>query len=239
VEKRIETMLRGQNGTERLLTGKLDVILADPPGGAVVVDYKTGWGPPKSSRGEHQREGKEYLSDVGHFQLDVYGLLVMREYPSIDRVTLRETYPMVGEFREATLHRHELEHVERELGLQLELLERALLAGPESAIWKPTPGRHCFNCRGKYECPIPPSARDEGAITDQAMAQEYGERFVATDALRQELRDQVRDWCSETGESIEIRSEKATYELGWAVNGSGKRSFGLHPKAKVEPESAA
>lgn len=235
LEKRLSVPIACEDGKTRTFTGKLDLLAADPPGGAIVVDFKTGFGPPKDSRGPDEPVGKQYLSARGHFQLDAYGLLVMNTYPSIDHVTLREHHPLVGATREATLTRDDLEHVTRELAVQLELLERAMLEGPESKLWKPTPGKHCHYCPKSTACPIEPAMRGAGAIDGRDTAVEYAGNFVAAQQTRDDLRGALQTWCNETGDWLPASRDLA---VGWKVDDKGRRSFGIHPRTAMENQQA-
>jgi hypothetical protein len=234
LEKRLTVPIKCEDGKTRTFTGKLDLLAADPPGGAIVVDFKTGWGSPKDSRGPEEPVGKQYLSERGHFQLDAYGLLVMGTYPSIDHVTLREFHVMTDAVREATLTRDELEHVTRELGVQMELLERAMTEGAKSKLWKPTPGKHCQWCCRPSGCPIAAAERGEGAVETPEMAAEWAEGLVAASASRDNYRKALKAYVDETGAIVPAGRNLA---VGWRVDDkNGRRAFGIYPRATLEDQ---
>lgn len=198
LEGRLSVGLLCADGEVREVTGQPDAILADPPAGLVIVDHKTGWPSAKKSprkmpeRGE-AIIGREYLSDRGHFQLDVYGLLALHRYPAAKYVTLRELWLRNGERREATLMREELEHVERELADLMMKLDRAILEGEDSPLWRPRPGRQCLRkCPVSVTCPVPAEMRGVGMLSTEEAADAAGAAYVVLDAQRQTLREALK-----------------------------------------------
>lgn len=221
------------DGVTRTITGQPDVILADPPDGIIIVDYKSGQGRPKAPRGEPDAEkatGKQYLSDRGHFQLDSYGLMGMRRYPQVQRAILRELHLRSGKVREAVLGRPELEHVEREIGLHLMLLDQACAADDESdPLWKPRPGAWCARaCPVSVSCPVPAEQRGTGALDSDAAADSAAARYVNVDGLRNTLRDQLKTRFEQTGRASFVGDGTAVF---WRdkPDGSGRRDFGVWP----------
>jgi hypothetical protein len=199
----------------------------------IIIDYKSGWGVPRRPRqapaaGE-AITGAQYLSDRGHFQLDCYGLLALREYPAAGRVTLRELplrYPSEPP-REATLTREDLEHVERELGVSMMHLERGLQEGAASQVWKPRPGRHCARkCPVARSCPVPAEQRGAGAVESPQDADREAARFVTVDALRTQMRDALKAFHERTGYAPQVGDGTV---VRWAEKPGGGRSFGIHP----------
>ena len=219
------------DGKVRTLTGQPDVILADPPDGIVVVDYKSGKGRPKAPRENLEAEyaqGKQYLSERGHFQLDAYGLLGMRKYPNVSRAVLRELHLRSGKVREAVLTRDELEHVEWEIGNHLMLLDEAVRAEEGDALRKPRPGAWCARkCPVAASCPVPAEQRGVGALDNPEAANEAAARFVNVDGLRNTLREQLRTYYEQTGRAAEVGDGTAVF---WRPkpNGNG-RAFGVFP----------
>jgi hypothetical protein len=238
IERRLYTQITCQDGVERTLTGKLDLLAADPPDGALVVDLKTGWGPAITARnadpsGDDHPEGKQYLSARGTFQLDVYGVLVMRNYPTVQRVKMRETHVLTGEMREATLKRAELEHVEREIGLQMMHLERALKGGPSSGLWKPTPGKHCAYCTRPNACPIEADVRvfasqQSGGISSAEQAARLAGEYLVAGSVRKTLHEALKDYVDVHG-PIPVKAAKGRYQVGWTSDNGGRRKFGVSP----------
>jgi hypothetical protein len=224
------------DGVTRTLTGQPDVILADPPDGIVIVDFKSGKGKPKAPRSEPDAElatGKQYLSERGHFQLDSYGLLGMRKYPQAQRAILRELHLRSGKTREAVLGREELEHVERQIGLHLMLLDeaRALFEAGESethALLRPRPGAWCARkCPVAASCPVPAEQRGVGALDSDEAADEAAGRYVNVDGLRNTLREQLRTYHEQTGRAPLVGDGTAVF---WRPKPDGKgRAFGVFP----------
>lgn len=239
LERRLTAEIACQDGEIRELTGQPDLIIADPPDGLVIVDYKTSRGSPRSPRTLPPKGeaivGKQYLSERGHFQLDIYGLLALRHYPQPNRVTLRELHLRTGERREATLGRDELEHVEREVGIQMQKLDEAIRAG-EGPLWKPRPGRQCLRrCPVVNSCPVPDEMKGVGALVSEDAADAAAERFIVVDALRQTLRDQLKAHHEETGHAPGVGDG---HVLRWKVDpGTGRRQFGVWEPDAAESES--
>lgn len=228
VEERLMADIKCPDGETRTLTGSPDAIIADPPGGAVLVDLKFGRTvPPKPRHPDSQEEwrkdgGRPYLSERGAFQLDCYSLLVMRNYPAIERTILREVHIRIDELREATLEREELEHVERRLGVHLQRLELVLMGELEP---EPRAGHHCHYCPRPHECDIPYQDRGEGAIQDPASAKLRAERWAAADAVRDRDGKALKGYLKEKAEGVEMNNGY----VGWKTYDSGHRSFGCWP----------
>lgn len=236
---RLRVHVTCQDGVVREFNGRPDLIVADPPDGVVIIDYKTGKGRPKAPRDAALRdaevvEGKKYLSERGHAQLDGYGFLAMANYPRAQRAILREYHLRSGKVREAVLGRDELEHVSREIGVQLQQLDRGLAEGERSSVWKPRPGPQCKRqCPVARSCPVPAEQRGAGAIESWEDALAQGSRYLAVDGLRDQLRDALAGWHDETGEPIPVASG---VELRRATEGEHKsRTFGLWPTLIPEP----
>jgi len=229
IEQRLATEVKGQDGKPRILTGQPDLLLAHPPATVIICDYKTGWGRAKEPRQKPSEGevvvGKQYLSERGHFQLDIYGLLSLRAYPAAQEVILRELHLRSGQIREARLHRDELEHVEREVGIQMQLLERAISEGDGSKLWRPRPGHQCLRqCPVARSCPIPAEQRGVGAIESQEDADDQAARYQVVDAVRQQLREGLKAYHEATGHEPAIGDGKV---LRWHETTSGGQSFGV------------
>ncbi len=142
VEQRLNCTVHYPDGhgghVERVLTGALDALFVEGAEAdhAIVLDWKDTWGIP----------GPQEVSFGGYFQQRMYALLVMRNYPSVQRCTLREVYPRFapGEpedpgypmnVRQATVWRSDLEEVEAELVALVERFDRAVENGTEP--WRP------------------------------------------------------------------------------------------------------
>jgi hypothetical protein len=226
----------GQGGTyERTVKGTPDVIVADPgtAPGLIIPDWKTGWASPSKQQGELDRQGEERtdkLSDQGYAQQIIYGALGLVNYPAVERVTLREAYLMWGEYREATVHRWELERVMDILGAIIAQIDAAFAAGPDSARWVPTAGTHCGICPSPRRCPL----KDwEGIPANVAEAQLLAREWIVAGQVRKDRLPLVKGWVEAHG-PIEIDHGKGRREVGWLANSTGNgRRFALY-----EPEDA-
>lgn len=241
LEKPLRAEIVCPDGVTRTLSGRPDLLIADPPEAIIIVDYKTGRAAPKQPRkpvgpGEILA-GKQYLSDRGHYQLDSYGLLALGRYPAAKRAILRELHLRSGHVREAVLERDELPDVERELGVQMQLIERGIQDGPESKIWRPRPGSHCLRqCPVAASCPIPTEQRGDGAIADDADADRQAARFAVVDAQRQQLRSRLKARYEATGYEAQVGDGKVIRYKGEV----GSRAFGMHdPDPEASPEAIA
>lgn len=204
VERQLSADIVCQDGVTRTITGSPDMIMADPPVGLLIHDWKTGLGKPRTPRvipDDGIIRGKEYLSERGHFQGDSYCFLALRKYPLAEYATFREKWwRMGGEPRQMTLGRDEMEHVERELGVQLMKMDRGLQEGEASDLWRPRPGRHCSRqCAVARSCPVPEEQRGAGAVEDQASADAQAARLVVLEAVRDQVKDGLRSYFLETG----------------------------------------
>lgn len=216
---------------ERVITGQPDALIADPPDGAVVLDWKTTLQPPPRYTGS-QAETDAGVSYLGYFQQRTYALLVMRNYPAVARVTLREFYPLAGEARTATVHAAQLEHVEAELSALAELFDRALEGGHGSPLWRPQPGRHCAYCPRPQACPIEADVRvSHGGITSHAQAKRAAAEYVVAGNVRGNLHEALKSWVEVYG-PVPVRSSKGRYEVRWKSNKTGGgKTFGVHVPA--------
>lgn len=218
VEHRLYAPLYLPDGRVLTLTGRPDAVLAAPPEGAVVIDHKLTWAVPPPSA----------VSERGFYQQRFYGYLLLRSYPGLATITLREMYPLVGEVREATISRGSLEEIEAELLAATLGLEAARSSG----VWKPQPGKHCTYCPRPAECPLDDEERGEGGVGTEGTAKRWAAEWVIADAVKDRRTRALKAWVGEHG-PIEVRSEKGRAVMGWKVNRdlaghSSRRSFGLH-----------
>lgn len=141
VERRLEATLTYPHPdgglVERRLTGRIDALLEDKdhPDGAVVVDWKYTFGLPPEPK-EKDPEARRFdddetagLSYHGFFQQRTYAWLVMKCYPKVMQVTLREFYPLKTAARKATVYRHQLEDIEEELSVLAQAFDAAVMQG--------------------------------------------------------------------------------------------------------------
>lgn len=240
VERRLFATLRYPDAdgvmVERQITGQPDAIVADPnphdpeDGGAIILDWKTTLQPPPRYTGE-QPDTDAGVSYLGYFQQRFYALLVMSEYPAVQRVTLREYYVLAGEARTATVHRANLEHIERELAALVEQLDRSLAAGSDSKLWEPSPGKHCGYCPKPTRCPIEEDVRlREGGIATRAQAERAAAEYTLAKHVHGVLHEALKPWVESYG-SIPVKSAKGRYEVRWKTNKGGGRTFGVHVPA--------
>lgn len=237
VEHRLFTEVSCPDGKTRILTGQPDALIADPPRGLVVVDFKSGRAkPPEPRDGDLTKDdGKPYLSPQGLFQLHSYGLQCLTEWKGLDYVILREFHTRWNMMREAKLYREELEHVVWEMGDLLQKLDTALLEGTTSSLWRPRPGSHCHFCPGKFDCSIPWNQRGEGSITTEAQALQVATAFSRSDSVRKESGDALKAWI-EAGNPPPILEGGHEY-VGWREYESGYRSFSTWDVDYLAPAS--
>ena len=229
------------DGEVRVLKGQPDVLMADPPHGLIVVDFKTGRGRPRGPRAEPEVgevvEDRKYLSDL--FQGDTYSLLALRRYPSARHVIFRELHLRSGQIRQGRLSREELEHVERKLAVTMMQLDRAIGEGEESPLWAPRPGSHCTRqCPVARSCPIPKEMRGDGAIESPADADGAARAFAVLEGQRKALIEQVKAYVEDPANPLPSANEDQV--VGWKPPSGKGRRFGLWPRADVvENESEA
>jgi hypothetical protein len=249
VERRLTTTIEyvhHETGelVQRVITGQPDALLGDPPNGAVVLDWKTTRQAPAKGDDDDHHDDPEHVSYLGYFQQRAYGLLVLRNYPGVDRVTLREFYVLPGEPRYATVYRQDEEHLVRELSSLAGLLDRALEGGRKSPIWQPSPGKHCDLCPRPNHCPIEADVRAQvgdmsggAGIGSRKDAERLAGDYVVAKTVGKKLHEALKSHVDVHG-PIAVKSGKGRAELRWKVNKGGGRSFGLHvpdPSAQ-EPE---
>lgn len=242
---------------ERVVTGQLDCLLADPPDGMVVLDWKTSRKAPPRYRGEHRDERGRVdgsrvdagLSYLGYWQQRTYGLEVLRNMPEyIYRATLREVYPLDlnaqgnMEVRTSTITRDDLPRIEGELATVAELLDRGLMGGSSSGVWKPQPGVHCGFCRAPSHCPIEPEARGEGRITSKAEAERVGAETIVAQQVLDHGKAALKEWVSVYG-PVEAKWAKGRQEWRFKApaSGKGRGTFGVFVPAASDrgPEDPA
>jgi hypothetical protein len=133
------------------VTGQLDLLLADPPDGLWVIDYKSGYRRPAEPRNmeKAEREGSG-LTALGWAQWLIYSYLMFENFPSINRVAFGEHHLLRGEKRYARMERWEMERLKDVLAAQVSLLHQATQEGPDSPRWTPTAGPHCFGGETRF-----------------------------------------------------------------------------------------
>lgn len=244
LEKRLEatvTYPHPETGepVERTLTGQLDALIAEPPDGAIVIDWKSSWQPPQSIRVEDDGadpDDAKRLSYHGYFQQRFYAWLVMKNFSNVHRVTLREFYVRRTEARPATLTRDRLHHVEQEMEMLALHFDRAFSYGappkpyrPHTiGPWEPQPGKHCQFCLKPGACPIEDEAKGEGAVTTRARAEKYAGEYVQARKVYEHRRDALKPYVDVHG-PVAVKNAKGRQQIGWVDNSTGSgRRFVIH-----------
>jgi hypothetical protein len=241
LERRLSMDVAGPDGVYRTITGQPDVIIADPDTvqpGVVIVDYKSTRARPPSPKNQpdaEYAEGKKYLSDRGHFQLDTYGAMVLVGSPNLFKATLRQLFARSGQIREASLTRDELPYVLEQLGIQAMRLEGAVKEGPTSRLWAPHSGAHCAKqCPVARSCPIPAEMRGDGAVESDEMQDRWGERWVTHHAQDLAIKRALQTREAATGRPAVLPDGK---HLRWHEKPDGGRSWGICDKdAPLDPK---
>lgn len=236
IEERLSHEIVCPDGEIRMLTGTPDLVLSDPPDGAVLVDHKSGLSRPQTPReaipeGEPIR-GAQYLSDGGYFQLVAYGALAMLEWPRIQRVTLREVnWRWMGPPREATMNRAELEHVLPYLGLVMQQLDAGLRGDEE--FRQPRPGKQCATrCPVAASCEVPAEQRGVGSLDSPDAADEAAARWVAIRAVDKQLREALKSYVDESDHRPVVREGLV---VCWDREGPGRKFGPCAPPVPAAP----
>jgi hypothetical protein len=232
------------DGEVRTLSGAPDLVIADPPSSAIIVDHKQSMARPTQPRepvpdGQPIR-GVQYLTDPqgDYFQLCAYGALAMSAFPSIKTVTLREmSWRWMGPPREATITREVVEeHVIPYLGTVMMQLDQALREGDGSTFAQPRSGKQCASrCSVKHSCPIAAEERGLGVIDGESAADDMGRRWRVLKALEPEMRKALKHWHEATGHCPDAGSGE---QVRWDGD-VGSRKFGFHkPRVEAPPAPA-
>jgi hypothetical protein len=189
---------------DREITGQLDALFAEGVDldRGVVIDYKTGWWLPPASE----------ISEAGFFQQKFYGLLVLRNHPTLNSVTLREFYPRYSQPREATLYRDQLDEIEETISALVERFDRSV----QEDHWTPSPGGHCTYCPRPTACPIFPTARRSGRISSMEEAGTVAAQVLVAEAAIRQNKEALKVWAGTHG-SIPVRDAKAERVYGHRV----------------------
>lgn len=262
VEKRLEATVRYPNPMggviERRITGQLDVLLFDPPDGAIVIDWKTGFGLPPEQRDEPRGFDDEELKGLsfeGYFWQRWYGYLVMKNFGNINRMVLREFWPYATQVRRATLYRHQLPDVEAELATVVHAFDSAIAQGSPAALlntdengtvdidalgwWKPSPGWACSLCTHPAACPIPEDVRVAAgaAPSSPESAERWAARLQIAERIRQAARDGLKGYVELGGAPVPVKWSKGRRVIGWYRTPRGRR-FGLYTPADSDRAGA-
>jgi hypothetical protein len=137
---------------------------------------------------------------------------VFKNYPTAERVTLREFYVRFSEAREATVFRSDIADVEADLSALAERFDQA----HAEQNFPPTPGVHCNFCPRPGACPIFPGVRAEGMITDKSTAKRIAREITVAEAAIKSRKAALSAYTSAHGPE-EVSSHK------------GKRVWGHKP----------
>lgn len=236
VERRLFYAMDTDRGP-RILSGQLDVLLFAPPDGAIVIDWKSTWLLPPDNTGK-DIDDPARISFEGYFQQRVYGLLVLKGaftiedamarkevYGSVNRVTLREFYARRGKVRQATLDRHDLEHVEDDIRILIENFDDSLAEPDNPDAWPASPGKGCAWCLKPGACPIEREARGEGAVGNEQQARQYAAEREVADRVKSHRTKALKAWVDVHG-PVPVKAAKGRMMLGWGVGKA--QNFGTY-----------
>lgn len=237
------------DGQVRTVKGQPDLIVADPPRGLIIYDWKTGMAQPKSPKKQEGDgepvEGEKYLSDTGRYQRLVYGLLALRQWPSAQYAIMWEVPMRFASHgpRYARLSREGLERIEHKLAIDMMRLDQGVEEGPQSPIWEPRPSSKCVHCEVASSCPVPPRMRGEGAVSDQVSLDIEARRFARGKAMYEQAAERLKAASAEAGAHGHLNGAESVRwgpePDAWAQKGNG-RKFGVHPRVEaMESEAAA
>lgn len=243
VEERLEAPVwyTGPDGYSiaRTLTGQPDAIIAKPPDGLVIIDWKLWRASPPEGDQPHWTGDDQHVSTEGYFQQRFYALLAMlgtittgplagTAFPDVKYVTLREYYPLLGESRNATVPREALEHILHEFADLVAFMDRGMQEGSASKMWKPSPGRHCSFCRTPALCPIEWRARaKEGGIDNAWQAKVIAGEDILAKMVHKHSHGALKDYFTIHGVPIPVKDAKGRYE--YRMGGKDGRRFGVYP----------
>lgn len=214
-----EITIIGKDGPyQRLITGQIDVLLANP---ARIIDHKSGPRKPAQPRdgGEGNPDGSA-LSPLAWAQATVYCWLVLKTYPSVQAVEFREWSVMWNMVRTRTVHRVEMERITDIIAAQVAELDAAIDEGPDSLRWTESPGGHCASCPGKLRCPI---RKEAGIIYDDTSLIEAARDWIVCGEVRKDRAEFLKGVVESSG-PITLPGGKL---LGWDTKPDGKRNFGI------------
>lgn len=231
VERRLEAPITYQREdgelVERVLTGQLDALIARPPDEAIVIDWKTTWALPPKRDENAEDPGVSYH---GFFQQQFYAWLVMKCFPEIQAVSLREFYVYRTEARPARVTREDLPVIEQRLRYLVAAFDRAVASGAprkyalkdleEQGSWKPSPGHHCGWCIKSHYCPLDDDVKP-GSMNAQEAARLAAARQVMK-ASAKRIDALLRPFAEQNG-PIPLKWSKGRRVLGFRKIKGGVR----------------
>lgn len=213
VEKRLRVPITYDGGAygpvERIVSGQLDALFFEPNGHAIVLDWKDTWGLPAPTE----------VSFSGYFQQRFYAYLVLKSYPAVTSVTLREFYVRYSVSREVTVGRADLPNIEAELSALVERFDRAY----DHQAWRPAPGKHCAWCPLPERCTIFKDARGEGSIENDEDARRVAAEVLVAEAVREKRVKALKAWSTRKGNVLIP-----------VADAKGRTHFGYQSSEKVE-----
>lgn len=233
VERRLEGVLlvpHWETGEvyERRLTGQIDALIARSADEAIVLDWKDTWMLPPERDPDDDDPGVSYH---GFFQQWWYGWLVMKTYPAVNAVTLREFYVRRTKKREARITRQDLPRIEQRLMYLISAMDRAISVGhPRNfrldtldrlGSWKPSPGKHCHWCAASHRCPVEDLVRGDGGIETPEDAARWAARRVHAKAAHKRADEVLMPYADLHG-PIPVKSAKGRRFLGYRRIRGGK-----------------
>jgi hypothetical protein len=213
---------------QRVLEGTPDAVIAAEDNTAIVLDWKHTWMLPPERDEDEDEPG---LSYHGFFQQQWYGWLILKMYPGIQRVILREFYVRRTKRRQAAINRSDMHVIERRLRALISNMDRALQVGQPAnyhletlealGSWKPSPGKHCHYCAASIYCPIEEAYRGDGGIETPEDAARWAARRTVAKSIHKRA-DQVLQPFAELHGPIKIKSAKGARVLGYRRIKGGK-----------------
>lgn len=233
------------DGEIRTLSGAPDLVIADPPSTAIIVDHKSGLARPREPR-EAPAEGQpirgmEYLTDpAGDYeQLCGYAALVMHAFPAVKTVIGREkNWRWNGPYREVVLTRDFVaEHVIPHIAKTMMFLDQGRTEGEGSEFAQPRACTSCLTrCSVKRSCPIPAEERGVGALDSDGAADAEAARWVVVRALDPEQRNALKQYVAETGRNPRLPDGR---EVRWDGEKPNRKFGAFPPVAPAEAEEQA
>jgi len=237
VERRLTAPIELLTGKTVDITGQMDLLLADPPDGVIVVDYKTGFRQPKQTRVgtdpvkamQAEEEGSG-LTELGWVQFLVYSYLCFQAFDWIQRVIFREVHVLRQEERQARMEALQMERLTDPLRDQVTLLDQAVEEGIASERWAPSAGQHCSLCPKPWRCPIMDMEQIE--LHTEEGRRRVAHEWIVAGRIRKEREEFIKG-IADTYGPIEVVGAEGRRVVGWR---SDKRNFGLYEPEEI-PES--
>lgn len=226
IERRFEATLDGiiweRTGEvySRVLSGQVDALIARGADEAIVIDWKHTWALPPERDEDAEKPG---LSYHGYFQQQWYAWLIMKTFPGINAVILREFYVRRTKARPARVTRRDLPKIEQRLRYLIAAMDRALSVGQPRNLhletlealgsWIPSPGKHCRWCASSYRCPIDEAYRGDGGVLTPEDAQAWAARRLKAKSIHKRA-DEILQPYAELHGPIPIKDSKGRRVLG-------------------------